>query len=75
MAKPFNYITKLNTLKDIIDFVELKKYKPAAAIYEVEQRHNIFVTENDLKRLEKLAGFKRGWWTHRRHLITRNEVV
>lgn len=70
LKKPFNYINKLNTLKDIIDFVELKKYRPGVIFHQLKNRDNIIVTESDLKKWQKLAGYKRGWWTHRKHLIT-----
>jgi superfamily II DNA or RNA helicase len=74
LKKPFNYINKLNTLSDIIDFVEIKKYKPGVILFQLEKRDNIIVSQSDLKRFEKIAGFKRGWWTHHKNLITTMEV-
>lgn len=73
--KPFSYIKKLNTLNEILDFVELKNYKPGVIYHQLEERENIRVTENDLKRWQKIAGYKRGWWTHRKNLINESEVI
>lgn len=73
--KPFNYINKIKTLSEMIDFVELKKCKPGAIFIQLQERENIEVTEDDLKRWQKLAGYKRGWWTHQKHLITNKEEV
>lgn len=74
LKKPFNYINKLNTLKDIIDFVEIKKYKPGVIFHQLESRENIKITENDLKRWQEIAGYKRGWWVHHRNLINTMEA-
>lgn len=75
LSKPFSYINKLTTLKEIIDFVELKKYKPGVIFHQLQDRENIEVTENDLKRWQEIAGYKRGWWTHHKNLVTKSEGI
>jgi superfamily II DNA or RNA helicase len=72
--KPFSYIKKLNTLKEILDFVELKNYSPGVIFYQVDERKDeITITEEDLKRWQKYAGYKRGWWTHKKDWINKSE--
>ena len=73
--KPFSHIHKLNTLSEILDFIEIKKYKPGVIYHQLRERENIEVTENDLKRWQKVAGYKRGWWTHQKHLINSESEV
>lgn len=73
--KPFSYINKISSLKEIIDFVELKKYRLSTVLYQLEQRNDIKVTENDLRRFEKLAKFKSGWWKYKKHYINQSEVI
>jgi superfamily II DNA or RNA helicase len=74
--KPFGYIKRISTLSEILDFVELKKYKPGVIFHQVQERKNeIIIKEEDLKRWQSIAGYKRGWWTHQKHLINESEVI
>jgi superfamily II DNA or RNA helicase len=73
-SKSFHFINKLNTLKDILSFVELKNYKPGVIYHQVTTRTDILITEDDLKQWQKLAGYKNKWWTHQTHLINYKEV-
>jgi superfamily II DNA or RNA helicase len=68
-GKRFSYIHELKTLREIIDFVEIKNYKVGLIYHQIKERNDIKITEDDLKRFQKLAGYKRGWWTHQKHLI------
>jgi len=68
-SKSFHFINKLNTLKDILSFVELKNYKPGVIYHQISTRPDIKITEDDLKQWQKLAGYKNKWWTHQTHLI------
>lgn len=73
-AKRFSYIHELKTLREIIDFVEIKNYKPGLIYHQIKERNDIKITEDDLKRFQKLAGYKRGWWTHQKHLINEGMI-
>jgi superfamily II DNA or RNA helicase len=74
--KPFSYINKISTLSEILDFVELKNYKPGVIYHQIEERKDeIEIKEEDLKRWQNLAGYKRGWWVHHKDLINESEVV
>ena len=74
-GKRFSYIKELKTLREIIDFVEVKKYKPGVIFHQLQERTDIKITLDDLKRFQKFAGYKRGWWTHHAHLINSESEV
>lgn len=64
-SMPYSKIEYLSSLKQIIDFVEAKKYKSGVIYRQLEKRGNsIKMNAEDFIRWQNFAGYKQGWWRY-----------
>lgn len=64
--KKHDYYLKIKTLKELINFWEIKKYKKGWLIYKIEERKNFLkITCEDLQHIQKLFDYRKGWWIHK----------
>ena len=65
-SKPHSYYTQCKSLDELLNFFEAKGYKSGWIYHKLEElKNNIKITQESLKRMEKLLNYKRGWHKHK----------